>query len=1374
MSEIEFKKPFEYKVIYVFKIDDEAHRGKVKIGDATVHTDKSIKDLQPNCHELNEASRERIRSYTGTAGIKFDLLHTELAVRTAKNPDTGKLETKAFRDHDVHNVLKNSNIPPIKINDTTGKEWFEISVETAIQAIQAVKEGRQNLSGEAVRGFVPVNFRPEQTDAIEQTLRRFKKNNRMLWNAKMRFGKTLSALEVVRRSNEVFEGMKDAKTDRFKKVIIITHRPVVNESWYEDFNKIFGGGEYDYVYGSKSNGYSVQELLESGKNFVYFTSIQDLRGSEQVGGKFDKNSEIYKTNWDLIIVDEAHEGTTTSLGKRVIDEITNTNANDIENEFADSDTKILSLSGTPFNILSDYDEDGIYTWDYIMEQERKRQWAIEHYGDWNPYDELPQMHIYTYDLSELIKGDYIALDDRAFNFKEFFRVWTGDVDKDGKALPEGAKTGTFVHEEDVKHFLDLMTKKDENSNYPYSTEEYRNLFQHSLWMVPGVNEAKALKALMMKHPVFGSGAFNIVNVAGDGDEEKEYSNALREVQNAIKKTQPGNYTITLSCGRLTTGVTVREWTAVLMLAGSYSTSTSSYLQTIFRVQSPCNRDGQIKEHCYVFDFAPDRTLKMISEGVSRQSGKSKDTDKVRLGKFLNFCPVVSITGSKMEAYDVGQMLRQLQRANIERVALNGFDDVNLYNDELLKLDDLEIQKFNNLKRIIGSTKAIKQTNEIDVNNQGLTDEKWERIKEIEKKKKQHRELTPEEQAELEKRREALKMRNIAISILRGISIRMPLLVYGASGRFDETLTLDNFVDSIDDSSWNEFMPNGVTKEKFAEFKKYYNEDVFAGAGRKIRDITKSADDLEPTERVKKISELFSHFKNPDKETVLTPWRVVNMHMSDTLGGYDFFDEEHKQIMDEPRFVDQGDVTDKTFKKDNVRILEINSKTGLYPLYVTYSIYREKCKDVPKDELTFEKKKQIWNYVVKNDVYVVCKTPMAKSITKRTLIGYTESDVNMHYMDDLISKFQNKQKQVVGQLKKSSYWNKRGDNMEFDAIVGNPPYQLTGGSGGSNDSPIYQYFVETAQAIEPNFVSLIIPSRWFSGGRESLLGDFRSRMLNDKNLRKLTVFTNPRDVFPNVEIKGGVCYFLTDDSYDGECLYTLFENGEKSESSRTLNNFDILIREPELAKIVDRVNKISERNNEGSVEKIISNDTPFGIPSNVRNSKKNSIEVFPESSKSHNTQLFYIDKLHRNIEYVDGNKITKNKQYVNKDKVFIPGAGGSGNDSLILGKPVYAPKNSVCSQSYLFASFDSEEEAKNFITYIKTKFFRALVKARKISQSAPRRTYRFVPMQDFTSSSDINWKDSIANIDKKLYEKYSLTDEDVAYIEKKIDYLRMED
>ena len=291
----------------------------------------------------------------------------------------------------------------------------------------------------------------------------------------------------------------------------------------------------------------------------------------------------------------------------------------------------------------------------------------------------------------------------------------------------------------------------------------------------------------------------------------------------------------------------------------------------------------------------------------------------------------------------------------------------------------------------GKSKAAPKQNDININDQGLTNEEYEEQEKLNKKSK--RELTDEEKARLEELKKKKKVRNDAISILRGISIRMPLLIYGAEISYDEEITLDKFIEKVDDSSWDEFMPTGVTKTIFAEFRKYYDEDVFIAAGRRIRNVAREADTLNPTERVKKIAGLFSNFKNPDKETVLTPWRVVNMHMSDTFGGYDFYDENHEETLEEPMFVDQGQVTTDTFSNEKAQILEINSKTGLYPLYVAYSVYRTKCRKYKEVDFTLEVQREVWNNTIQQNVFVICKTPMAKQITQRTLAGYTNVKIN---------------------------------------------------------------------------------------------------------------------------------------------------------------------------------------------------------------------------------------------------------------------------------------------------------------------------------------------------------------------------------------------
>lgn len=1287
------------KLIYVFRINDAEHKDCLKIGEATCD-DGNVIGLAPNSKPLNEAARKRINQYTQTAGIRYELLYTELALY-----NRGGLQS--FNDKEVHAVLERSGVKKKVFDKVNGvNEWFITNLDVVKRAIAAVKEGKESLlPGEVAHGRSPIIFRPEQREAIDKTKRQFKKGNQMLWNAKMRFGKTLSALQVVKDMD-------------FRRTLILTHRPVVDSGWFEDFGKIFYDRS-DFAYGSKNNGDSHENLERrtraDGLHYVYFASMQDLRGSELVGGNFDKNDEVFATPWDLIIVDEAHEGTQTELGKAVMAELVK------------EDTKVLRLSGTPFNLLDDFKEDEIYTWDYVMEQRAKQEWDKVHLGDPNPYAKLPVMNIYTYDLGRLLRE--FADEDVAFNFREFFRV---------------NEEGGFIHGRDVSAFLNLLTKEDKDSCYPFANEEYRGIFRHTLWMLPGVKEAKALSALLQRHPVFQY--FTIVNVAGDGDEDEESRDALEAVNNAIGKDPDATRTITLSCGRLTTGVSVPAWTAVFMLSGSYNTAASSYMQTIFRVQTPATINGRVKEQCYVFDFAPDRTLRVLAETakISAKAGKTSQTDRKIMGDFLNFCPVISIEGSRMDKFDVPRMLEQLKKVYVERVVRNGFEDNSLYNDELLKLGDLELQEFDDLKKIIGQTKAMPKTNQVDINNQGLTGEEYEEKEKLEKKSK--KELTEEEKRRLEELKKKTKNREAAISILRGISIRMPLLIYGAElDNEDEEITIENFAEKIDPRSWEEFMPKGVSKQKFNAFKKYYDPDIFRAAGKRIRAMAKAADKLNVEERIGRITDIFSTFRNPDKETVLTPWRVVNMHLGDCLGGYCFFDKDYEHTIDEPRFIDHGKVTEEVFTPDS-RILEINSKSGLYPLYMAYSIYRSRLKDSTISADTLEEQQAVWDKAVVENIFVVCKTPMAKSITKRTLVGFRKAKVNTRYFEDLINQIKNKPQNFIEKMAKGRlFWKANDDdNMKFNAIVGNPPYQVMDGGGASTSAiSVYNFFVEIAKLLNTKYISMIIPARWFAGGKG--LDLFREKNLKDRHYRIIFDYPNPKDCFPTANISGGVCYFLYDKDYNGNCTFTNVIAGKQEIALRKLDEFDVFIRYNNAITIVHKVTNATS----SFLIDIVSARNPFGIDSSVRG----------ENQKSNNTHLTLYSS--KGIGYISENGIKDAFQLVNSYKIFMGkvlsghlGETDENGQVKVISSIIEAKPQEISTDSYLaFGPFNDKNCVANLHKYLRTKFLRFLLLQALTSMNISRGNFRFVPLQNFTNESDIDWYKSVEDIDYQLYTKY---------------------
>lgn len=498
----------ERKLIYVQMADNSSGQlplfnGLEKVGDATVD-DFEINN-SPNSDDLRRAANNRIRRYMTTAGVPYILQWAELAY--------SKKTKKWFRDYDVHDVLMRSGVE--KNEPTAGNEWFKTDLETVKAAISAVKDGRESLELQPVQQ-PKIILRPEQNAAIEKTKKAFKKYDTMLWNAKMRFGKTLSALQLV-------------KEMKYKHVLLMTHRPVVDEGWYEDFDKI-GLAADGYAYNSRKRGETLSNLVNRKKPFIYFASIQDLRGSEIFGGKVsDKNRSIADIKWDLVIIDEAHEGTQTELAQNVIKGVV-----------TDKYTKVLNLSGTPFNLIDQYDEDQVYTWDYVMEQKAKCEWDEKHPKEPNPYLVLPKVTMYTFDIGKDFKQDnYQDIYNSSFNFAEFFK--TDDE-------------GQFIHKADVNQFLYNITTPDDKNNYPFSKAEFRDRLRHTLWIMPSRRSARAMKNLMDAHPVFG-GFYKIINIV-DEDDNIGTDSDVKRVESAIGDDPTATRTITLTVRKLTTGVNV--------------------------------------------------------------------------------------------------------------------------------------------------------------------------------------------------------------------------------------------------------------------------------------------------------------------------------------------------------------------------------------------------------------------------------------------------------------------------------------------------------------------------------------------------------------------------------------------------------------------------------------------------------------------------------------------------------------------------------------------------------------------------------------------------------------------------------------------------
>ncbi len=316
-------------------------------------------------------------------------------------------------------------------------------------------------------------------------------------------------------------------------------------------------------------------------------------------------------------------------------------------------------------------------------------------------------------------------------------------------------------------------------------------------------------------------------------------------------------------------------------------------------------------------------------------------------------------------------------------------------------------------------------------------------------------------------------------------------------------------------------------------------------------------------------------------------------------------------------------------------------------------------------------------------------------------------------------------------------------MQFDVIIGNPPYQMKGGAGGTSDSSIYHLFVEQAKKLEPKYLSMVVPSRWLAGGRG--MDEFRREMLSSHKLLNLVDYPVSKEVFPHVEVKGGVCYFLWAKEYEGPCNVTTIRGEENIQSIRKLDEFDVFIRDPRSQEILRKV--LSKK--ESSIIDILTADTPFGIATNF--------DEFREKMQPGDVALHYVRKGKRGIGFMKRESISKNAHIVDKWKVLIPEAGSDGGQKIpdsVLGKPWLSAPPSVSTQSFLAFWVESKEEAESLESYIRTKFFRHLVSLRKLTQHALRSTYTWVPMQKW----DKKWTDEM------LYKKYKLTEEEVSYIE----------
>lgn len=620
-----------------------------------------------------------------------------------------------FTDKEFHTYLAKNNIKRMDPEpDAEGcPEWFYISGDESYALFGKFKRDMGVLQ---TLGVVPYVLRKEQKDAVEQTKNYFLGSSHKaecLWNAKPRFGKTLSTYDLCKELPNI------------EKVLIVTNRPAIANSWYDDYVKFMGtesgfyfvsnvGGLKDKKYVLSREKYLDLVSENESKGCIEFISLQDLKGSLYFGGTFDKLNEVANLEWDLLVIDEAHEGVDTYKTDVAFDQIKR--------------RYTLHLSGTPFKALANdkFPYNAIYNWTYADEQKAKHDWN-ESNEEENPYANLPQLNLFTYKMSDIIR-DKVAqgadFDDDGE--KEAF-CW------DLNEFFETNSSGEFVHDDSVNKFLDALTIQEK---FPFSTDELRQELKHTLWLLNYVSSAKALAKKLQNHEVFKN--YKIVLAAGDGkidnegnslddNYDKNIKNSYDKVVDAIKNNDK---TITISVGQLTTGITIPEWTAVMML--SNVKSPSLYMQAAFRAQNPClfknGKNSYRKQNAYVFDFDPARTLTIVEEFANDLMANTvngrgdSETRKEHVKELLNFFPVYGEDpNGEMIKLDAEKVLSIPRAIHAKEVVRHGFmsnflfqNVGNIFNAPKEVIDI--IKKFEPVKEPIGIKEDTKE--DLNVDNNG--------------------------------------------------------------------------------------------------------------------------------------------------------------------------------------------------------------------------------------------------------------------------------------------------------------------------------------------------------------------------------------------------------------------------------------------------------------------------------------------------------------------------------------------------------------------------------------------------------------------------------------------------------------------------------
>ena len=1350
--------------------------------------------------------RKRIEQQVHTAGVneRYELLWSAPAFYLPHE------RHKGFKDYELHRYLVRNNIER-STDDQLGREWFYFD-GTPERSKQLFDQFIKRATPTAPSDKVPYTLLREQAQAVEQTLRYIQDNRTVdftepnpraqyLWNAKPRFGKTLTTYDLIKRLGA-------------RNVLIVTNRPAIADSWYDDYRRFVEGyyfiSETSLIRDEALTRAEYLDIMNQDKKQITFLSLQDLKGARAFGGKYDKLEWIADLGWDLLVIDEAHEGVDTRKTDKAFERI--------KRRFT------LHLSGTPFKALADnkFASDQIFNWSYLDEQKAKEA-ELAADNEAGAHTDMPDLRLFNYKISDAtvdtinegveINGKRVA---PASDLNEFFRVGS-----DGK----------FIYEADVQRFLDLLTT---NEKYPFSTPALRDELRHTFWLVGNrVNSAKAMEKLLRRHPVFSQ--YKIVLAAGDGKSLSDDDEVTEEMQDtarnerSIEKVRQAiakhDKTITLSVGQLTTGVTIKEWSAVLML--SDIKQETLYTQAIFRAQNPyqyVDAQGELhrKQSAYVFDFSLARVLEVydkFANSLNEVGATGKITEACRrenVGQLLNFFPVISeddegrmvelsagdvltlpkarmavdvvkhrfitnllfkdigvvynipaevmrLANKLSNTTDTGKIAnknredvrpdpdrgeRTRRRIDLNRRAIFG---EKIYSDQLEQiLDDVRQSTPDDFGRtftdkvmdgavepLIGKwidtyspsktdqteirqsyTSKIKQVaQEYSSSDQAPTDTKRlvEATADIIEADLPRDMVDEREEAEYE--REEKSDLDIIRSKLRTFTRAIPSFVM-ASGCPGE-LNIDNIEAVVNDDDFSSFFTdkevlargekftkddfrilrdggdyeeNGVTKHFDGFFDKY----VFNAS---IQEFAKKRRDLADYLRVDRREDIFSYIPPQRSNQIFTPRRVVNQ-MLDILERYN-----------------PGIFSDPT-----LTFCDLYVKSGLYLAETAKRLFKGLVNAIPDESVRIK-------HIFERQLYGFAPTRIIADIARNYVYGsYPVSSDNL-VQRDLTDNF------------------KKGENldMKFDVVIGNPPYQ------GDNHQQLYPDFYLQARKCA-NQACMIFPTGWQEPKTANGLGKLNKEDI--KHDKQIVIIDNRQNVFPDVSGAEWTNIVLWKRFYDNglDGKQRILTDGENPQDIRLLINKSDK-EKPE--EIIERARIVSGFSGFKSMQTITSVLKPYGLRTDViRDPRKYGLPEIFDKKMNDDDMVLYGDR--RKKYYIAKDyPLPRTSVAFDKYKVLYTYAWG-GMDGKYLGGSysniIIAEPFEICTETYQEqGAYSTKDEARKHAKYILTRFARALLYINKHSRHSTT-AWGAVPVQSFTESW---WDQSIADIDKRLMEKYNI-------------------